>query len=93
MISVEVKQNHNARANEVHPEQYFKVIFMKTSWRSYCAAAGSAASLERWDAGLIPGLAQWVKDLVLPKLWHRSQVPGNSICCRAAKKGEKIIFF
>ena len=24
------------------------------------------------DAGLIPGLAQWVKDLVLPWQWHRS---------------------
>ena len=21
--------------------------------------------------GLIPGLAQWVKDLALPRLWHR----------------------
>ena len=26
------------------------------------------------DAGLIPGLAQWVKDLVLPELWCRSQM-------------------
>ena len=26
------------------------------------------------DAGLIPGLTQWVKDLVLPELWCRSQL-------------------
>ena len=25
-------------------------------------------------AGFIPGLVQWVKDLVLPKLWYRSQL-------------------
>lgn len=23
---------------------------------------------------MIPGLVQWVKDLVLPQLWHRSQL-------------------
>ena len=33
---------------------------------SHCSAAGwEAASWERWDAGLTPGLAQWVKDLAL----------------------------
>ena len=34
---------------------------------------GSVASLEYWNAGWIPGLAQWVnKDLVLLHLRHRS---------------------
>ena len=28
----------------------------------------------REDAGLIPGLDQWVKALALPQLWHRSQM-------------------
>ena len=32
---------------------------------SCCGAVGSAASWECWDVGLIPGLAQWVKDLAL----------------------------
>ena len=38
-------------------------------WRS-----GSAVSWEHWNVGWIPGLAQWVKDLVLPQLQLRSQL-------------------
>ena len=44
-----------------------------------------------------PHMAQWVKDLVLPWLWLRSQLqlgfdpwPGNSICYGAAKNEKKI---
>ena len=33
---------------------------------------GLVASLEQWDASLIPGLAQWVRDSVLPQLWRGS---------------------
>ena len=41
----------------------------------------------------IPGPLQPVKDLVLPQLWHRSQLqlgsipgPGTSICCKCGQK-------
>ena len=32
------------------------------------------ASLQCWDASLIPGLAQWVKDLVLGCSWPRNSM-------------------
>ena len=32
-------------------------------WSSCFGTVGSLASLECWDAGSVPGLAQWVKDL------------------------------
>ena len=48
---------------------------------------GLAVSPEHWGTSSIPGLAQWVKDPVLPQLWCRSQLwfgsdpwPENSIC-------------
>ena len=57
------------------------------------------ASWEYWDAGSIPGLAQWVKDLVLLQLQYKSQLwlesdpwPRISICHRVAKKKKKKKF-
>ena len=66
-------------------------------WGSSCrGTTGSAASLQHWDPGSIPGPAQWVKDLVLLQLQRRSQLqlrsdpwPGNPICRGVAKKEKK----
>ena len=57
---------------------------------------GLAASWEYWDSISIPSPAQWVKDLVLPQLQHKSQLllksdpwPGNPLCGGAAEKEKK----
>ena len=66
-------------------------------WSFRSGATGLVAPVQRQDAGSVPGLAQWVKDLAWLQLWHRSQVPlrsdswpGNSIRRRAAKRGKKV---
>lgn len=44
------------------------------------------------DTDLIPGLAQWVKDLAWPQLqlWLGSDSwPRNSVCCGTARKEER----
>ena len=55
---------------------------------------GLEVSQEYWDAGSIPGTAQWIKDLVLLHLQHRSQLrlasgpwSVNTICHKEAKRG------
>ena len=57
---------------------------------------GWAMSLEHWDTGFIPGLAQWIKDPALQQPPHRSPVwlgndpwPRNPICHGVAKKEKK----
>ena len=69
---------------------------MEVIWSSRYGATGLAACLEHWDMALIPGPAQWVKDLALPQLqggsqlWLRSDPwPRHSVWCRAAKKDKK----
>ena len=49
-------------------------IYLKNKFRSFHCETDSVASWEHWGSGSIPGPAQWVKDPVLPQLWHRSQV-------------------
>ena len=64
--------------------------------RSHCGTMRSVASWGHWDAGLIPGPVQWVKNLPLLQLWLGLQLqlgsdpwPGNSICHGTAKREEK----
>ena len=58
---------------------------------------GLMAPWECWKKDLIPGLAQWVKDMALLQLWLRLQLqlgsdswPRNSICHGVVKKIKKI---
>ena len=60
------------------------------------APRGSAASWEPWDVGLIPGLALWVRNLVLLPLLLRLPLclgsdpwPESSICHGAAKTNKQ----
>ena len=68
----------------------------KCFWSFHYGSTGLAVSLEPCNTGLIPSPAQWIKDPVLQKLQHGSQLqlrsdtwPGNSISQRAAKKKKK----
>lgn len=65
---------------------------------SHCGTTGLVVSWKRWDAGLTPGLAQWVKNLVLlqPKLRSQLQFgsnpwPGTSTCHGQPKKKKKKV--
>lgn len=68
---------------------------------SLCGTPRSAASLESWHAGSMPGPTQGVKDPALPQLHSRSQLQPesdpwsrNSLCCRCShykkKKSEML---
>ena len=55
--------------SEEQNTQEFKNNENSKIWNSCYDTMGSGVSWEQWTAGLIPGLAQWVKDLALPQLW------------------------
>ena len=44
------------------------------SWSFCCDTVGSAASLQHQDRSLIPAWHSGLQALVLPNLWHRSQL-------------------
>ena len=73
-----------------------EIYFLKTGRNSYSGSIGSVVSWKFRGAGLIPSLAQWIKDPVLLQLQFRLQLqlgsdpwPGNSVCCRVTKKEKK----
>ena len=54
--------SHSQKKNQNQKQKTPKTPKQKNQNRSSCCGAvGSMASLEHWYAGLIPGLAQWVK--------------------------------
>ena len=66
---------------------------------SCCGTTGLVVSWEHWDTGLIPSLAQWIKDPGLLQLqlrlqlWLRSDPwPKNYTCCRVTKKEKKFTY-
>lgn len=41
---------------------HVKLMLREAMTSSHCGARGSVVSLQRWEAGLMPHPAQWVKD-------------------------------
>ena len=50
---------------------YLKIYIL---WSSGSGTTGSMMSWEHWNTGVIPVLAQWVKDPALLQLQHRSKL-------------------
>ena len=48
-----------------------KEVIKSVHWSSHCSLAVTNPTKIHKDAGIIPGLSQWVKDLALLCLWHR----------------------
>ena len=71
--SVQVTSTANNIRN-THLFNYLTHTYYSKHGSFCCGAMESAASLQPWDAGSIPGLAQWVKGssvaaAVIPEAW------------------------
>ena len=87
---------NNSNFNSVIRIKILRNKFSKrsTNWSSCYGTMGLIVTLQCQDTGSIPGLIQWVKDLALLQLQHRSQPwlrsdpwLGNYMGCGVAKKG------
>ena len=70
-LRFQIKLLHNVAKNKNFNLKFFKFFnknkFLKRArGSSHYGTTESVASWERWDAGLIPGPAQQLEDLVLP---------------------------
>ena len=78
--------SHNTHT---HTHTLGKTVLTLYCMSFHCSIKGSVVSLQHQDAGLITGLAQWVKGSGIAA-WFRSYAwPRNSICCGTAKKRKK----
>ena len=75
---------------------YLSFSYLQNEFRSsHCGTAEVNPPSTHKNAGLIPGLTQWVGNLVLLWLWHRPaavapiQPLGTSVCCGCGPKKQK----
>ena len=64
-VTVIEKFSKISKTNKAHTCLFNYYTKIKVLWSSYCGSMVMNAASIHEDAGLTPGLAQWVKDLAL----------------------------